>query len=134
MDTFEKRPLVYTAYSKHYFYAQMLISAYVLDAGYIPLNPFNNWKYFMDDMVERNLIIRGNNNLIQISNELWTFGPISDGVLSEIKLASKIGMPMRHYTVGKYKSSIQQISKDGLIFEDELLQQTRYEDIVIEIP
>lgn len=129
MDIYQKRPVVYTAFSKHYFYARMLISAYVLNEGFIPLNPFTNWGYFMDDMVERALVVCGNNNLILLSDELWTFGPIADGVFAEVKLANQRNIPIRHFTVGKKLSSIQPISKDELIFEDELLQQYSKEDI-----
>lgn len=38
----QKKPVIYTAYSKHYFFARMLISSYVLNKNVIPLNPFNN--------------------------------------------------------------------------------------------
>ena len=123
MDRFEKRPVVYTAYSKHFFFAKMLISSYVLDKYYIPLNPFNNWEYFMDDMVDRDLVVRGNNNLILLADEIWTFGPIADGVFAEVKLANSLGKPVHYYSVGKTIRDIQQLTNDKLIFEEELLQK-----------
>ena len=57
IDTQEKIKSVYTAHSKHYFYARKMISAYTLEKNYLPLNPFTNWDYFMNDMVDRNLTI-----------------------------------------------------------------------------
>ena len=123
MDRFERRPVVYTAYSKHFFFAKMLISSYVLDKNYIPLNPFNNWEYFMDDMVDRDLVVRGNNNLILLADEIWTFGPIADGVFAEVKLANSLGKPVHYYSVGKTIRDIQQLTNDKLIFEEELLQK-----------
>ena len=123
MDRFEKRPVVYTAYSKHFFFEKMLISSYVLDKNYIPLNPFNNWEYFMDDMVDRDLVVRGNNNLILLADEIWTFGPIADGVFAEVKLANSLGKPVHYYSVGKTIRDIQQLTNDKLIFEEELLQK-----------
>lgn len=123
MDRFEKRPAVYTAYSKYFFFAKMLISSYVLDKNYIPLNPFNNWEYFMDDMVDRDLVVRGNNNLILLADEIWTFGPIADGVFAEVKLANSLGKPVCYYSVGKKIEDIQKITKDQLFFEEELLQK-----------
>lgn len=123
MDRFEKRPVIYTAYSKYYFFAKMLISSYVLDKNYIPLNPFNNWEYFMDDMVERDLVVRGNNNFILISDEVWTFGPIADGVFAEVKLANSLGKPVRYFSVGKKIEDIHMLSNKELVFEDELLQK-----------
>ena len=123
MDRYEKKPVVYTAYSKHYFFAKMLISAYVLEKDYIPLNPFNNWEYFMDDMVDRNLVVRGNNNLILLADEVWTFGPIADGVFAEVILANSKDIPVKYFSVGKKLSDIHPLQNSDLVFEEELLSQ-----------
>lgn len=98
--------MIYTAYSKHYFFARMLISSYVLNKNVIPLNPFNNYGYFMDDMVDRDLVVRGNNNLIFLADEVWTFGPIADGVFTEVKLTNTLAKPVRHFSVGKKMEDI----------------------------
>lgn len=123
MDRYEKRPVVYTAYSKHYFFAKMLISAFVLDKDYIPLNPFTNWGYFMDDMVNRDLVVRGNNNLILLADEIWTFGPIADGVFAEVQLANSLNKPVRYFSVGKKIEDIKKLTGNELVFEEELLQK-----------
>jgi len=123
MDRYEKRPVIYTAFSKHYFYTKMLISAYVLDRDCIPLNPFNNWEYFMDDMVEREKVVRANNNLILLADEIWTFGPIADGVFAEIQLAHKLNKPIRYFSIGSKIEDIHPVTPDDLDFEDELLQK-----------
>jgi len=129
MNVLEKRPAIYTAFSKHFFFAKMQISAYVLNKGCIPLNPFTNWSFFMEDMVERSLVVRGNNNLILLADEVWTFGPIADGVFTEIKLANSLNKPVRHYSAGNKIEHIQPLPKDQLVFEDELLQQLSKEEI-----
>ena len=129
MDRFEKRPVIYTAYSKYYFFAKMLVSSYVLDKDFIPLNPFNNLEYFMDDMVDRDLVVRGNNNLILLSDEIWTFGPIADGVFAEVKLANSLGKPVRYFSVGKKLEDIHTLTNKELIFEEELLQKFDRKDI-----
>ena len=129
MDRFEKRPVIYTAYSKYYFFAKILVSSYVLDKDFIPLNPFNNWEYFMDDMVDRDLVVRGNNNLILLSDEIWTFGPIADGVFAEVKLANSLGKPVRYFSVGKKLEDIHTLTNKELIFEEELLQKFDRKDI-----
>lgn len=133
MDRYEKRPAIYTAFSKHYFYTKMLISAYVLDQDLIPLNPFNNWEYFMDDMIDRELVVRANNNLILLADEVWTFGPIADGVYAEIQLANSLGKPVRYFSLGNTRQSIQPITEDQLIFEDELLQKVDIHTIMDDI-
>jgi hypothetical protein len=132
MDRYEIRPAVFTAYSKHFFFAKMLISAYVLDKDYIPLNPFNNWEYFMDDMVDRDLVVRGNNNLVLLADEVWTFGPIADGVFAEVKLANEKNIPVKYFAVGKKLSDIQPLKSSELVFEDELLQQFSKAEILKE--
>ena len=123
MNRFEKRPTIYTAYSKHFFFAKMLISSFVLNENFIPLNPFNNWEYFMDDMVDRELVVRGNNNLILLSDEIWTFGPIADGVFAEVKLANSLGKSVRYFSIGKKLEDIHAIINKELVFEEELLQK-----------
>ena len=123
INRYERRITVYTAYSKYYFFAKMLISAYVLNEGYIPLNPFNNWAYFMDDMVDRELVARGNNNLIMLADEVWTFGPIADGVFREVKLANSLGKPVRHFSIGKKLTDIKVLENKEIEFEEELLNE-----------
>ena len=123
IDVKEKIEAVYTAHSKHNFYARKMISAYVLENNKIPLNPFTNWDYFMNDMVDRNLTIRGNNNLIYLSKELWQFGIISNGCYHEIKLAMKLNLKIRFYSIGKTVKDIKELNNDELEFEDELQKE-----------
>lgn len=120
IDVKEKIEAVYTAHSKHNFYARKMISAYVLENNKLPLNPFTNWDYFMNDMVDRNLTIRGNNNLIYLSKELWQFGIISNGCYHEIKLAMKLNLKIRFYSIGKTFKDIKELNIDELDFENEL--------------
>lgn len=47
LDKTEKIPTVYVAYSKYNFFAKQLISAFALQQGVTPLNPFMNWDYFL---------------------------------------------------------------------------------------
>ena len=119
----EKIASVYTAHSKHNFYARNMISAFVLENNKLPLNPFTNWDYFMNDMVDRNLTVRANNNLIYLSDELWQFGIISDGCYHEIKLAMNGKKKIRFYKIGKKVQDIEEITIDELEFEDELIQE-----------
>lgn len=133
MDKLEKRPAIYTAFSKHYFFAKMLISAYVLNQNMIPLNPFNNWEYFMDDMVDRDCVVRANNNLVLLSEEVWCFGPIADGVYAEILLANQLDKPVRYFSLGGKPEDIHPISIDEIILEEELLGKVDRETILREI-
>jgi len=80
----QDKPLIFTAFSKHVFYYRMFISKFVLEQGGVPLNPFMLFDYFMLDSVDRDIIRQANNIGVMRSDELWVFGPISDGVLVEI--------------------------------------------------
>lgn len=133
MNLEEKIKVVYTAHSKHLFYAKMLISTYVLEQSLLPLNPFNNWANFMDDMVDRKKIVRANNNLIIISDELWQFGPIADGCLAEIRLAKKLGKKVRYFSAGKKLEDIKELQIRELEFEQEVLSQNEIEDLLKEL-
>jgi hypothetical protein len=114
---------VYTAFSKHNFFARNLITAFALEEGVCPLNPFTNWGYFLDDMVERDLIKHANDHFVQIADEIWVFDVISNGVWHEIALAKKHGKPIRFFLVGKKPSDIVEITVNDLVFEQELIDE-----------
>ncbi len=115
----ENKSLVYTAMAKHFFYYRMHISKYVIEQHKVPLNPFMIFEYFMLDSVDRDLIREGNNNLVMRSDELWVFGPVSNGVLAEIKIAKEINKPIKYFKIEKpYK--IICISIEVVEMEDEV--------------
>ena len=101
MDLNENRPLVYTAMSKHLFYYRMFISKYVLEQGYVPMNPFMVFDYFLLDTVDRDLVRLGNTNLLKRADELWVFGPISNGVAAEIQVAEAAHKPIKYFKIEK---------------------------------
>jgi hypothetical protein len=115
---------IYTAFSKHNYYARKFVSAYVLERDLLPLNPFMNWGYFLDDLVERDTVRNANAELIKKSDELWQFGEISNGCYAEIKMAIELGMPVKFFTLGGDKTKIKPITdvKD-LVFEEELKEE-----------
>lgn len=123
IDVKEKIGTIYTAHSKYNFYARKMISAYVLENNKLPLNPFTNWDYFMNDMVDRKLTVRANNNLILLSDELWQFGIISDGCYHEIKLAMEHNKKIKFFSIGKKIQDIEEININNLEFEEELMQK-----------
>jgi len=116
---FKEMKLVYPAHSKHYFYFREYISRFVLEQNCVPLNPFMIFGYFMLDTVNRDVIRNANNNLVQRADELWVFGPISDGVLAEIRLAKQDGKPINYYSIVKSKDIIKVLVGD-VEFEDDL--------------
>ena len=77
------------------------------------------FEYFMLDTVERDTVRNANNNLIKRADEIWMFGPVSDGVLAEIRLAKQGDKPIRYYTILKSRE-IKEISKDEVELEDDL--------------
>jgi hypothetical protein len=119
MNLQEKKPIVFTALSKKYFYMRMLIVKYVLENGCVPINPFMSFDYYLADTVERDIIRNANNNLVAIADELWVFGSISNGVMAEIRLVQNIKTTIRFFTI-KNDRDISEISRSELIFEDEM--------------
>lgn len=121
MNILEKRPIVFTAMSKHNFYLKDIISGFVLKNDCVPLNPFMSFGYFLNDMVDRDYIRRANNNMVIISDELWVFGIIADGVIFEIELAINKNMKIRFFTIDGHGVNINEILEiKELIFEDNL--------------
>lgn len=84
------------------------VSRYTLDQGYVPMNPFKVFDYFLlhhaDD--KRDAIMQANNTLVKTANELWSFGPIADGVFAEILIAAQEGKPIRLFRFEKSKHII----------------------------
>tara|TARA_Y100000310_G_scaffold84897_1_gene81749 strand:- start:2126 stop:2527 length:402 start_codon:yes stop_codon:yes gene_type:complete len=119
-------PAVYTAFSKKLFYAREIISAYVIEQGYLPLNPFMNFAYYLSDRTDRDLVRKANNSLVKIAEQLWVFGPVADGVLAEIKLAKEKGKPIRYFDVVKDKE-ILEVTVDEVDFEEGL---DKYRDLL----
>lgn len=115
----KNKPLVYTAMSKHLFYYRMHISKYVIEKGNIPLNPFMIFDYFMLDSVDRDLIREGNNTLVKKSDELWVFGPVSNGVFAEIKIAKEMNKPIKYFGIEK-PHKIVSISKKEVEMEEDV--------------
>ncbi len=129
MDIYEPKKVIYTAQSRHLFYSRMLVCKYVFEKNAVPLNPFNVWGYFLDDLVDRDLVRQGNNNILRIVDEAWIFGPISNGVLAEIDYIIKLNKPLKFFSVGPHIDDIKPISIANLTFEPDALINTRSEEI-----
>lgn len=111
--------LIYTALSKHSFFAKDIICAHVFMNGGVPLNPFSMFGYFLSDMVDRDLVRNANNRVISAVDEVWSYGPVADGCLKEIKLAISQQKPVRYFSVGNSVEKILEIEASQLIFENE---------------
>lgn len=114
----KSRKLVYTASSKHFAYFKDHVSKFVIEQGYAPVSPWGV-PYFMLDTVERNSLRETNNTYVEKADEVWAFGPISDGVLAEVLLAKKSKKPVKFFKIIKSRD-IKEISKDEVEFEDGL--------------
>lgn len=112
------RKLIYTASTKHVSYFRDHINKFVIEQGYAPISPWGV-PYFMLDTVDRNALRETNNTYVLKADEVWVFGPISDGVLAEILLAKEKGKNVRYFKIIKSKE-IQEITKEELEFEEEL--------------
>lgn len=100
----------------------MHICKYVFEQNAIPINPFNLYGYFLYDMVERNRVRNANNNILRRCDELWVFGEISDGVLSEIICFRELNKNIRFFDLSKLPDEIVGITPEDVIFENDLEQ------------
>ncbi len=104
---------------KKLFYFKMHISKFVLEHGYVPLNPFMLFEYFMLDSVDRNIVKNANNAIVTKADELWVFGEISDGVLAEINLAKSENKPIKYFEVINSKDIKEIIEKEAEMEKEE---------------
>jgi len=116
----EDKKVVFTAQSCKNFHQRMLICKHAFEQGVIPINPFNVFGYYLYELVERDLVRNGNNNLMKRCDELWVYGQVSDGVLAEIQMFKRLGKPIRFFDISKLPKEVKEISKDELIFEDDV--------------
>ena len=114
----EERKVVFTAQSCKNFHQRMLICKHAFEQGVVPINPFNVFGYYLYELVERDLVRNGNNNLIKRCDELWIYGEVSDGVLAEIKMFKSLGKPLRFFDISGLPKEVREISQEELVFED----------------
>lgn len=126
--------LVYTAMSKHLFYYRMHISKFVLKQGKVPLNPFMVFDYFLLDTIERDAVRKANNSLVFRADEIWVFGNISNGVLSEILIAKEEGKQIRYFQIEK-PHNIVPVDIMSIEMEDEVsdCKHLIYSDVTKEV-
>jgi hypothetical protein len=112
--------VIFTAQSKAFFYCRDAVCEFVLKQGLLPINPFRVFEYFLGDRVERNIVRQGNNQLVELADELWVFGPVADGVLFEIIRARERHKPVRYFSIATRSSEIKPISVNDVTFEPEV--------------
>ncbi|MBU2592752.1 hypothetical protein KKD61_04830 [Patescibacteria group bacterium] len=114
-------PLIYPAYSKRNFFWQMQISKFCIEKRVIPLNPFMLFRYFLGDLVPRETIYRSNNNIVRISDGVWVFGEVSDGVLAEVKMKKEAGGEAKFFKIiDGNPVRFRKIPLKSIKFEDDL--------------
>lgn len=93
------KKLVFCSQSRYYMFASELICKFVIDSGYVPINSFTNFGYFLHELVSRHDIVENINNIINNCHELWVFGPITEGVAMEIEMCKKLGKPIKYFDI-----------------------------------
>ena len=113
----KKLKMVFLAYSKKNFYWRQHLQKITLKMGYVPLNPFMIFDYFLLDSLSRDKVRLGNNNLIMIADELWVIGDIPDGVVAEIRLAEELGKKIRYFSIENLPKKLKEVRKSDLKIE-----------------
>ena len=114
----EDKKVVFTAQSCRNFHQRMLICKHAFEQGVVPVNPFNLFCYFLYELVDRDLVRNGNNNLLKRCDELWVYGEISDGVLAEIQMFKEFGKPIRFFDISGLPADVRDISAADAVFEN----------------
>jgi len=114
----EKKKLIFTAQSARNFHQRMLSCRYVFEQGGVRLNPFMMFGYYLYELVERNAVRNGNNNVLAHCDEMWVFGDISDGVAAEIEMAEQQGKPLRYFDISGLPEKIIETNRERLPVEE----------------
>src|SRR5207248_205616 len=88
----------------------------------VPINPAMNFDFGLHGLVPKDVVVTANNNLLRAADELWMFGPISDGAYAEILLAIEADLPIRYFQI-KPNWDIVEISEDDAEFEPGVIAQ-----------
>lgn len=113
----ESNKVVFTAQSAKNFHLRMLICKHAFDSGCVPINPFTLYGYFLNELVDRDLVRNANTNIMKRCDELWVYGQVSDGVLAEIQMFQEASKPIRYFDISQIPNQVVEIDKDELIFE-----------------
>src|ERR1700730_17480260 len=93
------KKLIYIAMSNRNFYWRMHVSKLVLDEGYVPINPFMLFDYYLLHTVPKQLVREAINNLLARCDEVWVFGTMSLGVKVQLGIAKRLKKPLRFYDI-----------------------------------
>jgi len=116
----QKNKIIFIGMTKQVFYFRRHAVKFVLEKGFTPISQYGVFDYFVTDTVERDSVRKANNNLIGISDEFWVFGPISDGVLAEIKLCKEMNKPIKYFKIVQSKDIVE-ITKEEVEMEEEVV-------------
>ena len=100
--------------SRQNFYLREFIVKFILEQGCTPVSAFMMFSYFLLDSVERKKLIDANNDLVEISDEVWVFGEISQGVAEEVKLARSLAKPVKCFSIKAVSDLASDITFDAI--------------------
>src|SRR5258708_27442037 len=103
------KKLIYIAMSNRNFYWRMQVSKLVLDEGYVPINPFMLFDYYLLHTVPKQLVREAINNLLARCDEVWVFGTMSLGVKLQLGIATRLKKPLRFYDISDLPEHVYRI-------------------------
>ena len=107
------KKLIYVAMSNRNFYWRMHVSKLVLDEGYVPINPFMLFDYYLLHTVPKQVVREAMNNLLARCDECWVFGRLSLGVKVQIGIAKRLNKKVRYFDIGELPVAVMPISEES---------------------
>lgn len=124
------KSIIFTAMSKYFMAYRDAVCEYVFLQGGVPINPFRAYDYFLGNRVDHDLVRAANNNLIRISDELWVFGPVADGVLAEVFYAPTLGKPVRFFAIASRAQDMRPLELGELEFERDVCTKANRPEMI----
>ncbi|OKL46986.1 hypothetical protein BSR28_06085 [Boudabousia liubingyangii] len=104
INTATGRRLIYvsSAYSgdtKRNTHLAKAYARFVHDCGYVPIVPHLLFPQFLDEETEREAGIEAALSLLELCDEYWAFGNLTEGMVTEFKASLAMGIPNVPFTV-----------------------------------
>jgi hypothetical protein len=106
------KKLIYIAMSNRNFFWRMHVSKVVLDEGYVPINPFMLFDYYLLHTVPKTVVRDAMNNLLARCDEVWVFGRLSLGVKVQIGIAKRLSKAIRYFDISELPVAVIPISEE----------------------
>lgn len=110
---YSNKKIVYAMINRMKEYNENEILYFCFNSDAAPVLSYNTMEYI--NMIEEDIVLRANNNLMRIADEIWVFGKVSEEMLSDLDYAMHVKKRIRFFSIS---GSIQEIDISDIEFDN----------------